>query len=275
MNKEDQKKQANRLHSQGYSFGEIAKELDVPKSTIYRWINERETGFETDNGTVWNDEESGPNTDETDMERSFQKSETILDDHETPVTESTNVEMEEIRLNHEYRMADLEFRKKQYEDQKKNDERVRREAYIKSVYSELANSTKQTRQEIDAIISAKRKSMADNDEEINSEPKLELPDGIIEKVKDVFVNYISWNKKEISGEELIAMLEKAENIKKRILRVVGHKKTQLNELEMWALLKQIITDLNNCISDVEDDEELILAIDDDWKQEVEEWLDSV
>ena len=46
MNKEDLKRKAIELHNAGRSYGEIATQLEVGKTTVYNWIVTGETGVE-------------------------------------------------------------------------------------------------------------------------------------------------------------------------------------------------------------------------------------
>lgn len=46
MTKKIRKNQAYQLHEDGYSYGEIAKLLNSPKSTIHRWVTDRQQQIE-------------------------------------------------------------------------------------------------------------------------------------------------------------------------------------------------------------------------------------
>jgi transposase-like protein len=279
MNKEEQKKQAQLLYENGYTFGEIAKKLGVPKSTVYRWVIQNETAetadetdYGTDIGTDWNEVKHNSDEITTEMEQSLQKDEAIFDNSETFGTDSMNVEMEKIRLEHEYRMAYLEFEKKQYEDQKKLDEKAKREARLHSIFTKMNYVMSRTKQEMDAVFNAKLNPVAENIEKKDAELKFELPSAIQLKAKEIFTKYLSFDQKETDAESIIKLLDQAENVRKRIIRFTGYKKTQLNSFELWSLINQLIADLKNCISDFEDDEVLLIEIDEDWKDEVKAWI---
>jgi len=131
MRKLELKQEALELYLHGYSYKEVAKELEVSKSTAYRWVSEQrdlsdeanEYGLEPKES----DSETNLNTLETSMEPKSSNNETKknLDDiNSSKDSEETvpdyELELKKAMMDHEYRMAKIKLEEKRVSTPKEN-----------------------------------------------------------------------------------------------------------------------------------------------------------
>jgi len=119
MGKIEIKQQALQLHKEGYSYGEIEKETGIPRSTAFRWVNDPDGTIgtpETHYGTAF---ETNIIENETDSQGYGTVKETFQNDNTMKSEDLSKVEIEKAKLEHQYKMAELEFRRQQYETEQK------------------------------------------------------------------------------------------------------------------------------------------------------------
>ena len=120
MRKSELKQEALELYLHGYSYNEVAKELEVSKTTAYRWVSEQRDLTDEANEYGLEPKESGSetnlNTSETSSERKSIDSGKEKHINYVNSQESTNdaaseyeFELKKAMMDHEYRMAKIKL----------------------------------------------------------------------------------------------------------------------------------------------------------------------
>lgn len=123
MRKSEKKIQAYAYHLQEWSYQEIADELEVSKTTAYRWVMEQRNSNNNGNDDSYDTEKNNYETEaaclETNLITNKHDGETLQHNNDNNSQKISNkpatnydIEMKKVVMEHEYRMAQLKLDEK-------------------------------------------------------------------------------------------------------------------------------------------------------------------
>lgn len=277
MEKSNQKQKALELFRAGHSYGEIAKQIGEAKSTVYRWIKEEEENY----GTSRTPSGTGFGTDkernETGFETSLHKeihTGTLVPQNLNEFTLDSNklaqVEMRKSELKHEFRMAELDFRQKQYMDERKLEQSEKDteqlQSKLETIVTELTDLKNQN-QELSQKMAEKNTS-----EEKEFDDK-SIPRDIYIKIKKIIKKYFSFDKNLGAEEELDKMHHNSQQIRLEIYHWAHKNKIHFSEIKDLSYFNELIHDIGDSLQSIEKvSDEPYLVFDQTFKMKMKNWI---
>jgi transposase len=276
MNLYNQKARALELKTQGMSYQQIADEMEIGKTTAYNLLNDStEKGESKNNGHSSDDNEVL-----LELKASLADFRDELTQGESNMEVSQLVELRKLELEHEFRMEELELKKKESSFKSEIES-------LKNTIDSNKNSDSEVRQGINELsaqianLKSNFQSLQDRNAELEDElSMLERPSVIpgsdayatvqqrlITRLATLLRNYldIDWSE---------CHRNKVEEVQLKVLEI----KMEFENLddESIEILNSFLKDIHETMTYFEDDEEVAdLYMDNDWKEEMEEWLESV
>lgn len=167
MRKSEKKNQAYVYHLQEWTYQEIADELEVSKTTAYRWVMEqqniRDTDNEDDNSIKKNEFGTETARTETSMTTNKHDGETLQHNNDNNSQKISNkpatnydIELKKVEMEHEYRMAQLKLEEKRLNTSNKTSEfSPNISKSIPAVPLKVENNTKDVHLDIVNAVAAK------------------------------------------------------------------------------------------------------------------------
>jgi len=267
MEKIELTQKAIELHQTGYSYGEIAKQLETPKSTVYRWINDPETDYETPEMPIGTENE----TDLMDFETSFgTNNQDYRNDHPIRNDDSSEIEIRKVELEHEYKMEELEFRKQQYFEKQKLDQKREDVVHLQKKINEVieeVDDLKEHNQELTNQLESK--ALVDNE----NHSKV-IPREIFIKFNKLIKKYFSLDEK-LCTENMIQKLHSdAQEIRITVLSWANKNNIAFSDIYDLKYFNELLKDIGEAWKGFEEDsdEEYLLKFDPSFKKKIKRWI---
>lgn len=268
MEKIELKQKALELHQAGYSYGEIAKQLNVPKSTVYRWINDPQTDYETPEMLTGTENE----TDSTDFDTNFGTNKPDYRGDRLIRNEySSKIEIKKVELDHEFKMEELEFRKQQYFDKQKLEQKSEEVEKLKEKINEVieeVDEIKEHNQKL--VIQLESKTIADNKE---NRQKV-IPKEIYLKINKIIKKYFVLDEKPCTKDMLNKQYRDAQEIRLDIYDWADQNKIALSDIKDLIYLNELIKEIGEAWGSIDEgsDEEFLLNFDQTLKRKMKNWI---
>ncbi len=277
MEKEKLKEKAIQLAGQNLSYGKIAEQLGVGKTTVYNWINSV-PGTESEKNVLGSGT-TVPNAFENDLNDLKGLKEELQNEFGSDKDINALVEIKKAEFEHEYKMEQLEMERKTLLHQQKME--------AESLKSEqLAIQLDETKLKIEHELqkTEQQDSTINKLEQNNSLLSLQLDDiktqnQIMELDEELTTgfsqqvnNYLGLEGNEITLEEVDNTLEEVEETIAQFKQWVKNANGKKHDYPELAMLKKIRNSLSEMADEFEDsgEDELVFDISSDFKNELKE-----
>ncbi len=282
MNKEDLKRKAIELHSAGNSYGKIAEQLRVGKTTVYNWITsvlelEIKKTFPNAENHVPNIETTSPNLFENEINDLNEIKQELENEFGTDKDINTLVELRKAELEHKHKMERLEMeRQTLLHNQKMETESIKTDR-LTSELEEMRTNMENAHQKSERLDSTINQMKRNNEilslqlEDLSSQNQIiELDEGLLSAFNSQIGNYLDLEGNEITITKVKSLLEEVEktikHFKKWVKKINGNK-TDYPELTTLKKLSSSLFDMSNQFEHLGEDE-LIFEFNSDFEKEL-------
>ena len=268
MNKLELKEKAIQLSSQGLSFGKIAEQLEVGKTTVYNWITsvperEIEKNVPVFAAEVPNSETSSPIMFENEMNDLNQMKHELENEFGTENNINTLVELRKVELEHDHKMERLEMERRtllhkqkmeaetikanrlnsELEEMRMNMENANQKSErLESTISEMKHSSDLFSLQLENVVAKNQKK--ELDEDLLSAYENHITNFLDLEGNDIQLEHVNNNLKEV-GETM-------RQFKKWIKNTDG-KKSNYPELITLQKIRSHLSDMINQFEDLGED----------------------
>ncbi|MEE4259904.1 MAG: helix-turn-helix domain-containing protein [Bacteroidales bacterium] len=281
------KQKALELKQQGLSYQQIADELGVGKTTVYNWIV-----YANDNN------ENDPVSDLPDEKESILELKKEIAELRNKITQGINtksdmsdeVELRKLELEHEFRMEELEnnrreeLLKREIAELEQQNEQVQkgseRSLQLVEGLTELNEQFKSNLSDLHERLSGLEEevSVLENPPVPNSELEVHsLKKSFVKRLSILLIDYLELDGEDCTLELIESINEKLVELKSEVEEWAESNDFDLDDEDVMDILENFIEDVKDALLSLEDidEDDRVLEIDDDWKQEMEDWLESV
>lgn len=279
MNKEDLKRKAIELYNADNSYGEIATQLGIGKTTVYNWINsvpEQEIDKNVPEPIT-----TVPNAFPNEMNDLIEHKEELQNEFGSDKDINALVELKKAEYEHEQEMERLDMeRREQLHQQKMEVESKKSEQLgiqLDEVISKMEHERQKSEQQSSTI-----KSLEQNNsllslqlDDIKSQNQItkfdeELATDFSQQVN----NYLDLEGNEITLEEVKNALEEVEETIEQFKQWVKNANGKKSDYPELSTLKKIRNSLSGMINQFEDleEDELVFDFDSDFERDLKEQM---
>jgi len=285
MSNKDLKAKALELKKQGLSYQQIADELGVGKTTVYNWILYAQDNSENNSDSVFSPDQE--KLDELKRELAELRIE-ISEGANNGEDVSHLLEFRRLEMEHEYRMEELESNrrdnlfqqeikvlKRQNEQQQHNYERSLNEVQkLSDLNSEMKSNLERLQKhnsELEDEVFMLEDSTTEHSEDSED---VSFPQSFVESLKELLEEYLEFDGADCTLESIELINDQVHELRSEIEGWVKTNDFNIDGEGAMVILEKFNDDVEEALASFEneDADELTLVFDEDWKEEVEEWL---
>jgi len=264
MLKQDLKEKAIQLSDNGISYGKIAEQLGVGKTTVYNWINS--TTEINEEKTVPERQTNVPNSFKNDLNELGDYKEELQNEYEIENDVSSLVALKKAEMDHELKMERIElerermlFEQKQVAELKKTEQLA---LQLEKAKVELEQERKKMERVNIAINQMEQKNKVQfNKIDVNSSKKKELDDNLQTVYTNQIKSYLELEGREVTIEKIDFVLGEVKLALKNIKHWIKETRGKITDYPEFSTLKQIKDSLIEMVYEFDDSGEDILVFD--------------
>jgi transposase len=272
MNKKDLKRKAIELYNADNSYGEIATQLGIGKTTVYNWIN-------GDSQVV---EKNVPNAFKNEMNELTEYKEELQNEFENENDIRSLVILKKAEMEHQLQMERIELEREQMQYKQKMDTESLKTNRLTSELEEWRTNMENEQQNSERLISSMQEIKQNNEllsiqlKNISSKnQKTELDDDLQTDYNNQINNYLEIEGNEITLEVVENNLTEVEETLKQIkhwVKEINGKKSDYPELFTLKQMKNSLIEMINEFEDLGEDE-LVFTFNSEFEKELKEQFD--
>lgn len=272
MNKEDLKRKAIELYNADESYGEIATQLGIGKTTVYNWIN-------GDSQVI---EKNVPNAFKNEMNELTEYKEELQNEFEIENDVKSLVFLKKAEMEHQLQMEKIELeREKMQHGQKMETESIKSERL--SLQLEEMKINMENEQQNSERLNSNMKEIKRNNELLSTQLEniatknqiMGMDEDLQTDYNNQIINYLEFEGNEITLEEVENSLIEVKEIIKQIkhwVKETNGKKSDYPELFTLKQMKNSLTEMINEFEDLGEDE-LVFTFNSEFEKELKEQFD--
>jgi hypothetical protein len=264
MRKLEKKQQALEFYNKEYSYQEIADELNVSKSTAYRWVTEQKntenSDFANSFGTEETDNDDLLNTNGTILERNDynpKQNQHNSDNKSSNLNNNNELAIQKARMEHEYRMAQLQLEEKQLANSNASTEisenKIEEEQQPLSPAQILHNSVQKQIDDFDKL--AKEQIRKQEQQKIYNDlivkQKFLMPKTIKLEIKNLVKSYLTLRHQKVRKPIVEQLKRKANDLISKLKRTGIKNGMKPQRYYAWEPLHEIDKDLTNMLYEID------------------------
>ncbi len=264
MKKNELKTEALKLFNKGLSYGKIAEQLGVGKTTVYYWVVNSD--IPTQNGQktkkVVPNEIMNEQNELEDIKKELQY------DFGTDKDIEALVELRKAELEYQLKMETIEFEREKLLQAQKNESNSKKEELLLKKINEINSKLEAASQKSERIQSEMAKIKNENEEltkffqkKAAGNVKIELNTGLQNDCSDNIREYLALEDEKIILRDVETVLENNETLINAVAKWCKANNKKKSNYPELSFLKEIKKSLKEMTEDFEDDEDVELEFD--------------
>lgn len=292
MRKSEKKNQAYAYHLQEWSYQEIADELEVSKSTAYRWVMEQQNSLNTDNkddgetGKHDYGSEAAPSETSLTTKRYYDETKQHINDNNSQkITNNTatnyDIELKKVEMEHEYRMAQLKIEEKRLNTSNKTSEfSPNISKSIPAVPLKVENNSKDVHLDIINAVAAKieaSQKKAEQKKKIDAlleRNKYLIPYDLKQEIQELINKYLELHEQRIRKLPIKHLRNTTKRIISKLRTQATKNQINVKSYSVWEPLNEIDNSLHTMILEIDKSffGSCEFEFPDEWMRELQELI---